>query len=447
MKKWVFLAICCVLFVSGTLFGGGQKEAPAAAPKAAEVPAEYKNSIDWSQFKGQTLNVLFSAHPWEEAMTPLVPEFEKLTGIKVNVTKMPHDEMLVKLPAGFTSGTLAFDLFMGRYYDAPKFTMENWTAPIADFLKNPKLTDASWYDFDDFFPAAREITKWGRYQDRLPITAEASILIYRKDIYQELGLKVPATFDELKETVKKINASGKAHGITVRGGPANWMPFYGIIKSHGGEWFAKDDAIKINSAESVAAVRTLAELVKSAPPGVAGFGWDQINTAMLSGVAATFIDSSVIYPRLQDPARSTVVGKIGAAPYPSGPGGRVSNAHFWSICVSNISKNKEAGWLFIQWATSKPVQKKLALKGILPPRASVWQDKDFAAAYSPDFIDAMNVTMKTAVCLPSGPKAGPVFMGLLNSLTRKLQEAILAQKDSQVAMDELAAEWNKTINP
>ena len=253
-----FLALCILVPIQGF----------AQAP-----PAEYKNGINWRAYQGQTINVLFSAHPWQEAIMPFIPEFEALTGIKVNATKMPHDEMLVKIPAGFASGTLAYDAFMGRYYDSPKFTMEKWTASIKEFLEDPKYTDPSWYNFKDFFPAAQSITTYGQYQDRLPITAEASIVVYRKDIYQELGLKAAGDFRGTPPDREEDQRLKEGHGITVRGGPALWMPLYGIIRSHGGDWFTKDDVVKINSPESVAAVKTLADLAKYAPPGIAGFGW------------------------------------------------------------------------------------------------------------------------------------------------------------------------------
>src|SRR5512136_1565939 len=81
------------------------------APGVAQSPAaEYQSGINWRAYQGQTINVLFSAHPWQETITPFIPEFEALTGIKVNLTKMPHDEMIVKVPAGFSSGTFAFDV-------------------------------------------------------------------------------------------------------------------------------------------------------------------------------------------------------------------------------------------------------------------------------------------------------------------------------------------------
>ncbi|RPJ42069.1 MAG: hypothetical protein EHM27_03940, partial [Deltaproteobacteria bacterium] len=86
----LFLALCILAPMQGL----------AQAP-----PAEYKSGINWRAYQGQTINVLFSAHPWQEAIMPFIPEFEALTGIKVNASKMPHDEMLVKIPAGFASGT------------------------------------------------------------------------------------------------------------------------------------------------------------------------------------------------------------------------------------------------------------------------------------------------------------------------------------------------------
>ncbi len=441
-KRWLVVgAVLCI--AAGLAFGAG---APEPEPEVA-VPPEFEEAdIDWRQFEGQTINVLFSAHPWEESITPLIPQFEALTGIEVDLRRVPHDDMIVEVPASFAAGTMTDDVMMARYYDAAKYTLEGWTTDISGFLNDPSLTDPNWYNFDDYFPGAQAITSWADYQDRLPITAEASILIYREDIYSDLGIAVPTTFDELLDAAREITESGEAYGITARGGPANWMPFYGMVRSHGGEWVDENDQVMINTPESVDAVQTLVELAEYAPPGITAYGWDQINTAMLTGAAATFIDSSVIYPRLQDPDRSAVVGKIGAAPYPEGPGGRVSNAHFWSIAMNADSDNQGAGWLFMQWATSPPVQKELAIMGILPPRASIWEDPEFAAAYSPDFIEAMEITMETAVSLPAGGRqAGLNFMSLLDTLTRALQEAIEGEKTAQQAMDDLASEWERIL--
>ena len=43
------------------------------------------DSVNWRQEEGTALNVLFVAHPFVDAVRPLIPEFEAKTGIKINL--------------------------------------------------------------------------------------------------------------------------------------------------------------------------------------------------------------------------------------------------------------------------------------------------------------------------------------------------------------------------
>jgi len=184
------------------------------------------------------------------------------------------------------------------------------------------------------------------------------------------------------------------------------------------------------------------DLAKYAPPGITAYDWDEINTAMLAGQAAMFLDSSVIYSRLQDPEKSTVVGKIAAAPFPKGPAGRIAHSHYWSISLSETSGKQEAGWLFVQWATSKPVQLKVALKGVLPPRGSIWKDPQFAVVYPEDFIKAVGKTLETAVISPAHLR----FFELVDTLRAAVQEIMQGQKEVKPALDEVQAAWEKALS-
>ena len=58
--------------------------AMAAAAVAFGLPA-YAQSFDWKKHQGQTINVALAKQPWSDFITPLIPEFEKLTGIKVRL--------------------------------------------------------------------------------------------------------------------------------------------------------------------------------------------------------------------------------------------------------------------------------------------------------------------------------------------------------------------------
>jgi ABC-type glycerol-3-phosphate transport system substrate-binding protein len=260
-------------------------------------------------------------------------------------------------------------------------------------------------------------------------------------VLKDAGVAVPATFDDLIKAAKTISDKGGPSGITLRGGPTNWWPLYGVVRSYGGDYLDADGKPVINSPQSKAGLDAFAALAASAPQGVTSYDWDEINTAMLSGQAAMFLDSSVIYGRLQDPKLSTVTGKIGAAPFPAGPSGRHGNSHYWSISIADASKNKEAAWLFVQWATSKATQLALGQKGILPPRDSVIQASELKAVFGPELLGAIATTLASAVTPPADLK----FNELMDPLRAATQEVILGNEKASAALDGVEQQWKQIL--
>lgn len=403
-------------------------------------------SINWRQFEGQTIDVFFARHPWQEAIEPLIPEFEALTGMRVRLVKLPENEYKTRVPADLTANTFRFDVFMTEYYDSPKYQAERWTADLAPFMADPALTDAGWYAFEqDFFPGAQDIADIGGfYVDRIPITSEAQVLVYRTDVLESLGVAVPTTFDELLAAAQQVVDRTDLAGITLRGGPAIWWPLYGVLRSFGGEYVTVDGETitpVLASDASIAGLDMYARLARLAPAGVTNFDWDEINSAMLTGQAAMFLDSSVIFPRLQDPSVSTVVGKIGIAPFPLGPAGRHGHSHYWTISLAEASAKKAQGWLFLQWATSAPVMAQLSLAGILAPRASAWGVDGFEQVFPAEFISAVRTSLESAVISPANLK----FFELMDPLRAEAQNTILEQRDAASAIAAVQADWERIL--
>ena len=67
----------------------------------------------------------------------------------------------------------------------------------------------------------------------------------------------------------------------------------------------------------------------------------------------------------------------GLAPFPAGEAGQVPTAIGWGMAVSAYSKQPDAAWYFVQWATSPEMQKRMALQGIAPPRPAVANDPEY----------------------------------------------------------------------
>ena len=404
----------------------------------ASGPVVAQDQAYWRAQEGKTVNVAMSRHPWQEAIEPLIPEFEELTGIMVNFSKLPEQQYLTKAVADLTSGVFGQDVFMTQYYDSPTYQQNGWTADLQPYLDK---AEASGYDWEDFFPAARDVASiGGLYLDRVAITSEAQSLVYRKDVLEELGADVPTTFEELAALAERIDNETDYSGLTLRGGASNWWPFYGFVKSYGGEYIEVPELKPmINSPENQAAIAMYARLGTTAPRGVTSYDWDEINTAMLSGQATLFLDSSVIYARLQNPELSNVVGKIGIAPMPAGPAGSHGHAHFWTISLSATAPEPEAGWLFLQWATSKDIQSRIALAGVLGTRASSWAVEGLDEVFPAEFISAVSKTLEGAVISPANLK----FYEFMDPLRAQIQEVLLGNVAPADALADVQADWER----
>ena len=65
----------------------------------AAVPQEF----DWKQQEGNSVNVLLVSHQFVEALKPLVPEFEEMTGMTVNLDVLAEQPAFEKLLADLSS--------------------------------------------------------------------------------------------------------------------------------------------------------------------------------------------------------------------------------------------------------------------------------------------------------------------------------------------------------
>ena len=92
---------------------------------------------------------------------------------------------------------------------------------------------------------------------------------------------------------------------------------------------------------------------ESGPPNWASMQWYDAMEAFTAGQAGMIADADFFAANYEDPKKSKVAGKVGYALLPVGPGGKTySGLWTWALGISNATKNKDAAWLFVQWATA-----------------------------------------------------------------------------------------------
>jgi len=355
--------------------------------------------FSWQQFKGTQLRVLLNKHPWQVAIEPHLKEFEALTGMKLVVEVYPEDQFRAKTSVELQSGSGSIDVFMTMpAQEGLKYLRAGWYQPIDELLKDPSTT-APDYAWEDFLAVGRSgMTSDGRIIGP-PIQLETNQVMYRKDVFQKYNVKVPTTLDELEAAAKALTGKPMTDdgqpgfGIVARGKrAAATSVFSGYLHAMGATWMTPGREPAFNSENGIKAFELYGRLLKQyGPPGSENNHWYEASSIMGQGKAAMYTDFDSISAFVEDPTKSKVKGKMGYVMFPKGPGGTPGTmATVWGLGIPKNSRNPKAGWLFLQWATSK--QTVLALqseRAVQGGRDSVWRDPKAKAKMNPELAEAL----------------------------------------------------------
>ena len=282
------------------------------------------------------------------------------------------------------SGASTIDVFMTQpAQEGLKYMRAGWLQPADEFLKDASITGSD-YNWNDFLSKTRDAMAIEGKLIGPPIQVENVSLIYRKDVFQKFNVKVPTTLDELEAAAKALNGKPMTDdgqpgfGFVARGKrAAATSMFAGMLHAMGATWIGPNREPAFNTEEGIKAFEMWGRLLRLyGPPGSENNHWYEASSIFSQGKAAMYTDANSLFPVIEDPQKSKVVGKVGYALFPRGPKGQYgSTVAVWGLGIPKTSKNQKAAWLFMQWATGKEQVLKLqSERGILGCRESVWKD-------------------------------------------------------------------------
>jgi multiple sugar transport system substrate-binding protein len=256
-------------------------------------------------------------------------------------------------------------------------------ADLSGFVKDASLTDPSLTEAD-FSQAGLLYAKNQQGQLlSLPFSVDYWIVYWNRDLFAKKGLAYPATFDEMVKTAEALTDPGAGtYGFVARGlKNANVPVWSSFLLGYGGDFLTPSGELATDSPEAVEGAKLYQRLLtKAAPQGVSGFNWSECQSAFLQGRAGMWLDGVGFAPPLEDPEKSRVVGKVGYGIMPKGPKTQASATFGDGIGVTAASRNKEAAYLYCQWAVSKLMGARLLQAGAgVPFRNSVLNDAEARA--------------------------------------------------------------------
>ncbi len=358
MKKALIVALSLVLLVTGSLF----------AQKATKLVIAGRDG-DY----GNAMQVAVDAYKAQH------PE------VTIELLKLSGDDIYLKTVLDLKTGTGTYDLILIDDPKAMQYQKSGWLEDLgALYKKAGKAVDA------DFIGSTMDLCRFpngaaGKLYG-LPFVGNVSLFAYRTDLFKKYGLAEPKTWTEVLAAAKKISeGEGEAvSGVVFRGVKGNPIltAYLPVFWAFGGEIFDKNGKPSVNTPEGLKSLKYFLELAKYAPKGTPMNNTAQVRDTLLGGGAGI---TPEVWPawlgKLDDPNESKVAGKVKVMKHPGEVAKSAPMIGIWHIAIPAASKNKQAAFDFLQFVTSKEIQKKMSLQAGLPPsRSSVYDDADILKA-------------------------------------------------------------------
>lgn len=387
MKRW-YLFLCAVLLatvVIGTVTAGGKKEEQVVGGPATVTGK---------------LTLMTNNAPEGTGIAELLRQWGQEKNLPVDVVAAPYANAYQKEVLDLSQKTGLYDIVL---LDDPWFTQfaeSKWLTNLTPYFTAIGQGGLS----SDFIDKSTAVCKYPYATGLIyayPAVGNAQMFFYRKDILSQYNMPTgPKTWDDVYNIGKRITDSGGGtmFGYVLRGQQGNPVvaDFMPLFWSFGARMFNSDfTKVTLDTPEALNAVTMLSKLVSIAPPGAASFSAQELATFELQGNAAMMINWPAFAADFENPTKSKVVGQIGYSAIPSQATVGSSEIGHWLAAIPVSSKNKQAAFDFLQYATSAQGQKDGVLKfGNPPTRVSVFTDAELLAkpefSYFPTLMQAIS---------------------------------------------------------
>lgn len=306
---------------------------------------------------GESINVLMVGNPQMVDIEKLTDEhFTSESGIKVNYTILPENELRDKVTQDIATQAGQYDVATIGAYEVPIWSENEWLQELDSYADADEDFDKG----DLLDPIVESLSGEDGKLYGLPFYGESSFLMYRKDVFAEQGLTMPErpTWREVADVAAKVDgAEPGMKGICLRGLPGwgeMFAPLTTVVNTFGGTWFTEDWEPQVNAPEFTEAVEFYVDLVKKhGEAGAAQAGFTECLNAMSQGKVAMWYDATSAAGSLEDPEVSNVAGKVG---YAFAPVEKTESSGWlwaWAWAMPKTTQKADAAAEFMLWASSK----------------------------------------------------------------------------------------------
>lgn len=421
MKRFVALLLLVAMALSMTACSASlPEEVPTTvAPQVEVTPTEYL------PFEGETLTVLYMEGPQADAAAMMVPEFEAVTGAKVDLIAFPAEEMHEAILLDLISYLGTYDVInIDAQWDGE---FAPYLEPLDQYIKQDKYDMSVWIE--------NVLANCGQWQDSvvgIPTSCMPHVFAYRTDL---LPNGLPATWTQYRQAVSMVNKPlTGVYGIAVSKAPDQLVNMFNyLLWSMGGSWADEDWNVTVNRTETRAVLNHLNSVRSLSDPACLEWTAEDALQAFLDGKAAVCETCPLpdLLMKADDPDQSQIVGNWALSVIPFDKTG-LTTLTATDAVIPVGSQNKKLAWEWIKMYTSYEMQNKFYDEfAIFSPRKAFWeQEKTENLAVVRTALDTANSTWR----IPAYQEMIPTINETISSLLsyKIYQDTAIRKMDSEL---------------
>jgi multiple sugar transport system substrate-binding protein len=294
-------------------------------------------------------------------------------GINVVYRGVPWANWYQTFTTAIGSGTQP-DISTGASFMGAQFYSTHNVLALDDVVDEAKKNS----QYDDFLPNSFAPMQYQGHTITWPWAIDIRIPLYRTDLFQQAGAKVPTTWDELRAVSKKLTANGKYGMVNSGADNVTEHMLEMLMINNGGGLFTADGKLDFaTNPRNIEALRFFSDLVQdgSFDPASTGYQSADAIRAFGRGDGAILVNGPGAIAQL-DAATAKKVSVLPPIASPHGTKGTL----FWvnNIIVYSGTKHPNETKAFLLWwsQNNKPLWAKGGCSP-LPIRTSFYQDELF----------------------------------------------------------------------
>ncbi|MFN3981258.1 MAG: extracellular solute-binding protein [Caldilinea sp.] len=405
--------------------------APVAAPTGAPAPDGAKT----------VLRALFmqQAGYQQSDIEAITQEFEAQNpDVDVQLDFVAYEALHDKIITSAASGAGGYDVVLMDCIWPAEFASAEFILDVTDRISEDMKAD--------IWPGALEAVQWQGRLYGMPWLNDVLYLYYNRAMLEQAGFtQPPKTWSELREMGMAAKNQGlveypfieyfqQEEGLTIA--------FAYYLFAFGGAFFDEEGKPMFNSPEGLAALNFMVSGLQDGliNPASLESTYEEVRRTFSQGASLFSVNWAYQLNLANDPAESQIVGDAIVTLMPGEQETSATINGGMGLAIMKASQNPDKAWEYIQFLSSKDVQKRYA-QNALPIWKSLFDDPALleaqpAVAQEQDFV---NVSKQQYAFLRNRPIV-PYYSETSEIIAREVQAALTGAKTSAQALADAESE-------